>query len=270
VPLTDTDTTATTRSFGAVLLRGLLAGLIAGLLAGVFAYTAGEPKIDAAIAIEAAAAHAEQAAAPVPAGAEPHDDALVSRGGQKAGLFLALGLFGTAMGGLLATAFVFLRRRLRTPSDARAALGLAGAAVLGAVIVPFLKYPANPPAVGDPATINQRTVSYLAMVAIGLVSVWAAVVAYRAVHDNAPEWRRWVTSAAAFVAVVTVGYVALPHVDEVADTFPASLLWNFRIVSIGTLVILWATLGVAFAALLTGTGAKTATAPAEPAAPVGG
>jgi hypothetical protein len=255
--------------FGATLLRGLLAGLIAGLLAGVFGYAAGEPNVDAAIAIEEAAAHAEAAAAPAPQ-ADHHEDSPVSRSGQKAGLFLALGLFGTAMGGLLATAFVVLRRRLRTPSDARAAIGLAGAAVLGAVLVPFLKYPANPPAVGDPSTINQRTISYLAMVVIGLVAVWAAVVAHRAVRDTAPEWAHWAAAAAAFVAVVTVGYVALPRVDEVADTFPASLLWNFRIVSLGTLLILWSTLGLAFAALVTGLGDRPATTPAQPGAPIAG
>ena len=153
----------TAPTYGAILLRGLLAGLIAGLLAGVFAYTTGESRIDAAIAIE------EAAAAAVPAGgadAGHHDEELVSRAGQKGGLFLATALYGVAMGGLLATAYTLLRRRLRTPSDTRAAFGLAGAALLGIVLVPFVKYPANPPAVGDPATINQRTISWLAIVVI--------------------------------------------------------------------------------------------------------
>ena len=246
------------RSFGSILLRGLLAGLIAGLLAGGFGYAAGEPKIDAAVAIEEAAAHT---AAPAAAGTDHHADELVSRGGQKAGLLLGMALFGVAMGGLLAVAYTLLRRRLRTASDARAALALAGAGLLGIVVVPFLKYPANPPAVGDPATVDQRTVSWVAMVVIGLVSVWAAVVAFRAVRATAPEWLRWAASAAAFLVVVSVAYVALPGAAEVPDTFPAGLLWDFRIVSLGTLVVLWAALGLAFAALLTGTG-RGATAPA--------
>jgi hypothetical protein len=118
--------------YGKLLLRGLLAGLIAGLLTGVFAYTAGEPKIDAALAIEQQTAHA--------AGDDTHhDDELVSRDGQKGGLILATALYGVAMGGLLATAYTLLRRRLRTTSDTRAALGLAGAALLGIVAVPFAK-----------------------------------------------------------------------------------------------------------------------------------
>ncbi|MGX6608321.1 CbtA family protein [Micromonosporaceae bacterium Da 78-11] len=233
-------------SFGALLLRGLLAGLIAGLLAGVFAYTAGEPKVDAAIAIEQQNAHA--------AGDDGHhDEELVSRDGQKGGLFLATGLYGVAMGGLLATAYTLLRRRLRTGSDTRAALGLAGAALIGIVLVPFLKYPPNPPAVGDPSTIDQRTISYLAVLVIGLVAVWAAVLAAR---SQPVEWRQALAGTAGFLAVVAIGYLLLPTIDEVPDTFPAGLLFTFRVASLGTQVVLWTALGLAFAALLARTGAR--------------
>jgi predicted cobalt transporter CbtA len=232
------------KGYAALLIRGLLAGLIAGLLAGVFAYTVGEPKVDAAIAIEEANAHASGEAADD----GHHDEELVSRDGQKGGLFLATALYGAAMGGLLATAYTFLRRRLRTPSDTRAALGLAGAALLGVVLVPYLKYPPNPPAVGNPDTINQRTISYLAIVVIGLVAVWAGVIAARTQHD---QWRQALAATAGFLVVVAVGYLLLPTINEVPDTFPAALLWNFRIASLGTQAVMWTTLGLAFAALAT-------------------
>jgi predicted cobalt transporter CbtA len=236
-PVTLSGDDQATRTFGTLLLRGLLAGLIAGLLAGVFAYTFGEPNVDAAIAIE-------QANAPAPASEEE----LVSRTEQKGGLFLATGLYGVAMGGLLAVAYALLRRRLRTADDSRAALTLAGAALVGIVLVPWVKYPPNPPAVGDPSTIDQRTVSYLSMLVIGLVAVWAATVAFRAMRA---EWARPLTGAGAFLIVVAIGYALLPTVDEVPGTFPASLLWNFRITSLGTQVVLWTALGLAFGALLT-------------------
>jgi predicted cobalt transporter CbtA len=234
----------TTPGYGALLLRGLLAGLIAGLLAGVFAYATGESRIDAAIAIEQAAAHADGA------GDGHHDEELVSRAGQKGGLVLATALYGVAMGGLLATAYTLLRRRLRTPSDTRAAFGLAGAALLGIVLVPFVKYPANPPAVGDPATINQRTIGWLSIVVIGVVAVWAGVVAARSLRSGAPEWLRAAAALVGFLLVVAVGYLLLPSFDEVPDTFPADLLWTFRLASLGTQVTLWTALGLAFAALL--------------------
>jgi predicted cobalt transporter CbtA len=237
----------TTPTYGSLLLRGLLAGLIAGLLAGVFAYATGESRIDAAIAIEEAAA---TAAPGHDAGDGHHDEELVSRTGQKGGLFLATALYGVAMGGLLATAYTLLRRRLRTPSDTRAAFGLAGAALLGVVLVPFVKYPANPPAVGDPATVDQRTIGWLAIVVIGVVAVWAAVVAFRSLRADAPEWSRATAALIGFLIVVAIGYLLLPSFDEVPGTFPASLLWTFRLASLGTQVTLWVALGVAFAALL--------------------
>jgi predicted cobalt transporter CbtA len=247
-------------TYGTILLRGLLAGLIAGLLAGVFAYTVGEPKVDAAIAIE-------EAAAPPATGDEHGDEALVSRDGQKGGLFLATGLYGVAMGGLLATGYTLLRRQLRTSSDTRAAYGLAGAALLGVVLVPFVKYPPNPPAVGDPSTINQRTISYLAIVVIGLVAVWAGVLAARSARAGAAEWVRATAGVITFLLVVTIGYLLLPIIDEVPATFPASLLYNFRISSLGTQVLLWTALGLGFGALVgrLGTGASEVEREAAPA-----
>jgi predicted cobalt transporter CbtA len=239
-------TAGTAPGYGAILLRGLLAGLIAGLLAGVFAYSTGESRIDAAIAIEDAAAHA----APGTADDGHHDEELVPRPVQKGGLFLATALYGVAMGGLLATAYTLLRRRLRTRSDTRAAFGLAGGALLGLVLVPFVKYPANPPAVGDPATINQRTIGWLSIVVIGLVAVWAGVVASRSLRATAPEWLRATAALGGFLVVVAIGYVLLPSADEVPGTFPPSLLWSFRLASLGTQVTLWTVLGLAFAALL--------------------
>ncbi|MEV8503728.1 CbtA family protein [Actinoplanes sp. NPDC051475] len=251
-------------TYGALLLRGLLAGLIAGLLAGVFAYAVGEPKVDAAISIEEAAAAHEHPGEAATAADHHDDEELVSRDGQKGGLFLATALYGIAMGGLLATAYTLLRRRLRTEHDSRAALGLAAAALLGLVLVPFVKYPPNPPAVGDPSTIDQRTISYLSIVVIGLVAVWAGVLAFRSARAGAPEWVRAAAGLAGFLVVVIVGYVLLPTVDEVPATFPPSLLWNFRISSLGTQVTLWTVLGLAFTALLSRLGSRNAaTAPEQ-------
>jgi len=135
------------------------------------------------------------------------------------------------------------------------------------VLVPFLKYPANPPAVGDPETINQRTVSYLAILVIGLVAVWAGVLAFRAVRAVAPEWLRFAAGAGAFLVVVGIAYAVLPTVDEVPNGFPASLLWNFRLASLGTQAVLWTGLGLAFAALVDlASRAKASAAPATEAA----
>jgi predicted cobalt transporter CbtA len=234
------------RTFSSLLVRGLLVGLFAGLLAGTFAYVMGEPHIDAAIAIEEAAGsahtHSDEPAL-------PEEEELVNRAGQRAGLFLATSLYGVALGGVFAVGFALLRRRLRTPSDGFAALGLAAAGFLGIVLVPFLKYPPNPPAVGDPETITRRTVTYLLTIVLGLLAVWLAVWVSRRAPAQ-PDWLRPATGVAAFVATVVVAYLVLPTINEVPGDFPAVLLWQFRLSSLGTQAVLWSLLGLGYAASL--------------------
>lgn len=237
------------QTVAALVVRGLLVGLLAGLLAAGFAFTVGEPLLDHAIALEdAAAAHEPAAGQPADAAPDPsrQDAPPVSRADQKAGLFLALALYGTAVGGLFALAFAVARGRVG-PRDERAlAAALAGALFLAVVLVPFLKYPANPPAVGDPATIGARTTSYLAMVLAGLASLAAAVSAARSVGAAAPAWGRALAAAAAFLVPVIVAFAVLPGVDEVPAGFPATLLWDFRLAALGTQVVLWLALGALF------------------------
>ncbi|TDO54691.1 putative cobalt transporter subunit CbtA [Kribbella sp. VKM Ac-2527] len=240
------------RTFGSLLVRGLIVGLFAGLLAGTFAYVMGEPHIDAAIAIEeaAGATHTHETGdAAEPAAAE--EEPLVSRDSQRAGLFLATALYGVALGGIFAVAFALLRRKLRTPSDSYAALGLAAAGFVGVVLIPFLKYPPNPPAVGDPETITKRTITYLLTLVIGLLAVWAGVAASRwAARLGEQPWIRWGVGGAAFVATVVAAYLILPAINEVPGSFPATLLWQFRFASLGTQAVLWTLLGFGYAAVM--------------------
>ncbi|MGW5387766.1 CbtA family protein [Nocardia sp. NPDC003963] len=242
-------------SFGALLLRGLLAGLIAGLLAGVVGNFVGEPKVDAAIAIEEAAAPADEHSHDSGAG-QAHDegtghshgdDAVVSRPWQKFGQFLADALAGMAFGAIVATAAHYARRFTSLPGQ-RLVLGLGLAGWVALVAVPFFKYPANPPAVGDPETIDDRTLLWLAAVVLGLVAVSVGGFLWKALRAQ-PESVRLIAAVAGFVLVTTVGYVLLPGVNEVGSDFPASLLWEFRTASLAVSTTLWLSIGLAFAAL---------------------
>lgn len=258
MPLTD--------SFLKLLVRGLLAGLVAGLLAGAVAFVIGEPHIDAAIAIEeAGSAPAEHSHDTTTAehtdgtavghshdeaeGGHSHgDDALVSRDGQRAGLFLATTLAGLALGAIFAVVAHFARR-LTALSGPVLALALAGLGWLAIEAVPFFKYPANPPAVGDPDTINQRTWLWLASVALGLFAVAVAAYVARLVTSTGYLSVQVAAPTLVFLAIVAVGYVVLPGINEVGDDFPATLLWEFRISSLAIQATLWLALGVGFAFL---------------------
>ncbi|MGV9777012.1 CbtA family protein [Streptosporangium sp. NPDC003464] len=234
-----------------LIVRGMLVGLLAGLIAAAFAYTVGEPRIDQAIALEEAAAapatgsHSHGEAAPA-GHSHGEDEALVSRDGQRFGLFLALGLYGLAVGGLFALAYAALRGRAGPRSEPALAVTLAAAAFTAIVLVPFLKYPANPPAVGDPETINQRTVLYLVAVAIGILSVAAGAATHR-YADRSEPWLRWAAAGAAVLIPVAAAWILLPEISEVPQGFPADLLWDFRIASIGTQAVFWLGVGALFA-----------------------
>lgn len=222
-----------------LLVRGMLVGVAAGLLACVFAYVVGEPPLNAAIAFEAAHTAAGTG--------EPE---LVGRQVQStAGLLLAAVLYGAALGGVFAIAFGFAYGRLGGLGARATSLLVAGAGFLSVEAVPFLKYPANPPAVGDPHTIGRRTVLYFAVIGVSVLVGLLAVLTARALHPRLGTWNAATAGAGLFLVVAAVAAALLPAVDEVPADFPATVLWRFRVASLGTQLTLWATLGVLFGAL---------------------
>ncbi|RSN12198.1 CbtA family protein [Amycolatopsis roodepoortensis] len=233
-----------------LLVRGMLAGLVAGVLATLFAYFFGEPSVDAAIGLEGSAAHSHSAP-----GAHEHapaeaEEELVTRGVQSTvGLLTGVGLYGVAVGGLFSLAFAFVYGRLGTLRPRVTAALLAGGAFVVVFLVPFLKYPGNPPAVGQAGTIGSRTSLYFGFVALSLLVGILAAAFGRKLADKLGAWRGGLIAAGGYVVLIGVAAALLPSIDEVPDGFPGSTLWSFRIASVGTQVVLWTALGLAFGAL---------------------
>jgi predicted cobalt transporter CbtA len=194
---------------GSLLTRGLLVGLIAGLLVFAFATVFGEPQIEQSIAFEAAQTQAK---------GEAPEPELVSRETQSTvGLLTGTVVYGTALGGLFALVFAFAQGRVGRigPRGLSGLLALAG--FIAIVAVPALKYPASPPAVGDPETIARH-------------GVWAATL----------------IAGAGFVVLIGVVQYLLPDINEVPDAFPAVLLWRFRMAAFGMQIVMWTALGLIF------------------------
>ncbi|MEH3033195.1 MAG: CbtA family protein [Aeromicrobium erythreum] len=239
--------TLTPRSF---LVHGLLAGLVGAILAFGVAYTWGEPPVDQAIAVEEAGTVHSHGGESVAAHGGGHDEGGISRSQQSGpGLATGIGLLGLALGGIagLASAFAAGRTGSLTPPASSAVVALLGFVSIG--LVPFLKYPPNPPAVGSGDTIGQRTADYFSMMGLSIVAVVAAFVLVRALRSRGTA----VALAAGVLlygAVVGSAYALLPAVDEVPDTFPADTLYDFRIASILTQGALWAGIGVTLAFLV--------------------
>lgn len=232
-----------------LLVRGMLAGLIAGVLAFGFAYAFGEPSVNTAIGLEESAGHSHSHEAADPAPAEEHEEELVPRDIQStAGLLIGVLVYGVAIGGLLSLAFAFAQGRLGSLRPRVTALLLTAGAFTVVFLVPFLKYPANPPAVGQPGTIGSRTELYFGFVAVSLLAGILATVFGRKLADRLGAWNGFLLAAAGYLVVIGVVAWLMPVVDEVPATFPASTLWSFRTASIGTQVTLWLALGLAFGA----------------------
>jgi predicted cobalt transporter CbtA len=224
------------------LRRGLAAGLLAGLLAGLFAYFVGEPLLDRAIAFEEASADDGH-------GHSHGEEEVFSRSTQKVGLFFATGLFGTTVGGIFGLVFAFFRGRLAAPSDLRRSLYLTAALFAGAFAIPFLKYPANPPSVGDPSTIGARTAAYFTLVALSLLAVLAAWLLSRGLRERGVEApKRRAIVGTGLLVVVAILFLVLPPAAS-AEGFPTGLLWGFRLSSFGTQLVFWAGLGALFGLL---------------------
>jgi predicted cobalt transporter CbtA len=232
-----------------LLVRGMLVGIVAGLLSFVFLKIYGEPQVDIAVAFEAQMDAAKTVAAGASSVEVGHE--LVSRHLQAGlGLFTAVMVYSIAFGGLFGLAFAFAYRRVPgavTPQGV--SLVLAAAGFVAVYLVPNLKYPANPPSVGNPETIGIRTALYFLMIAISIAAMIGALSLKRLLARRLGNWNSTLAVVAYYVVIVAIAGLLLPAINEVPELFPAVILWKFRIASIGAQFIMWATLGLLFGAL---------------------
>lgn len=218
-----------------LLVRGMLAGLAAGLLALVVAYFLGEPRVDEAIAFEEAHAH------------EHGGEELVSRTMQStAGLSTGVLVYGVAFGGIAALAYCFALGRIGRFGPRASALMLSTAGLLAVYVVPFLKYPANPPAVGDPDTLNERTTLYFLMVVLSVLLAVGTVILGKRLAPRLGNWNATLSAGAFFVLVVGLAYTFLPSYNMVPEGFPGTLLWQYRLAALAIQVTLWTAYGLVF------------------------
>jgi len=221
------------------LIRGMLCGIAAGLLVFVFAKIFGEPNVDGAIGFEEQLAHL--------AGAHGHDDGIVSRDIQSSwGLFIGVMVYSTALGGIFSLLYAYAWGRMGKLGARTSGALLAGAAFVAVYVVPFAKYPANPPSVGNPDTIGYRTELYFGMIVIATVAMIASINLGRALSRRWGNWNASITGGLMFVVLVSIAYTLMPTINEVPDGFPAALLWQFRTVAFVLQLILWTSLGLLF------------------------
>lgn len=240
-----------------LIVRGLFAGAAGAVLAFVFARACAEPVIGRAVKYEDGrieAAHAQ--------GVHEHGVELFSRSVQgSAGLGFGVLIFGIAMGALFAVLFCVTYGRVKGVGPQRLSLHLAAVTFTAVYLVPFVKYPPNPPAVGQADTIGSRTLWYLvivlASVGLAIATLWLA----RRLTTRLGAWNAGLSAAGGYIVVIAAVMLVLPRVDEtpgplrdasgtiVYPGFPADVLYEFRLVALGTQAVLWVTMGLVFSTL---------------------
>jgi hypothetical protein len=233
------------------LVRGMLVGILAGLLSFGFLKLYGEPQVDRAIAFETQLDEAKAAAERAKGVKVEAAPELVSRRVQAGiGLFTAVLVYCTAFGGLFGLAFAFAYGRVGSAlRPGSMSVLLAATGFIAIYLIPNLKYPANPPSVGNPETIGIRTALYFIMIALSVTAMVAAIALKRLIVLQFGEWNATLLAAASYLILVAVAGFLLPTINEVPDALPAVVLWRFRIASIGAQLIMWGTLGVLFGSL---------------------
>jgi Probable cobalt transporter subunit (CbtA) len=260
-----------------LILRGILAGAVAGLLAFVFARIFAEPQINKAIAYESGR-DAAQAALDKAAGlpVDPAGPDLFSRTVQAdVGIGVGLVFFGMAMGALFAVVYAVCLGRVGGLRPRGLALLVAAGGFLGFYLVPFLKYPANPPAIGHADTIRARTGLYLIMVVCSITLLALAVWLGQRLRGRFGNWNATLIALASFAVAIGVVMALLPPLGHLASNrehfgnqatetplplrndkgaivfpgFPADVLFAFRFYSVAAQLLMWSVIGLVFAPL---------------------
>ena len=217
-------------SLGICLRRGVAAGAAGGVALALTLAVLGGAAISEAVELEEAAG-----------GGGPF-----SRGVQQvAGVVGAVAL-GVAVGAVFAVVFAAARHRLPGRDDWRRSLWLAAAAFVAGHLVPALKYPPNPPGVGDPATVGRRTALYVLLIAFSVVAtVGAARLNNWLAARGTAAAPRHLLAVGAWVVLVAVALAGFPPPPDAVEA-PATLVWNFRLTVVGGWLALWAVTGAVF------------------------
>ncbi|MDQ8046127.1 MAG: CbtA family protein [Solirubrobacteraceae bacterium] len=260
------------------IVRGFGAGIAGGVAAFVFSKIFAEPVIQQAIDYESGrdAAHDALAKAAGAAVAPPMQD-IYSRSFQGGvGIGIGLLLFGAALGGIFSVVYVLASRRWPRVQPRPLAMYVAIGLFVALYLIPFLKYPANPPAIGHEETIRSRSELYLVMVIVSVVSLVATLVTAQRLSERFGTWNGTLLSFLGFTVVIGVVMVILPSIGHLSENlqtygrhatetplplkapdgtivypgFPADVLAKFRLYSVINQIVMWGAIGLVYGPLV--------------------
>ncbi|TSA16122.1 MAG: hypothetical protein D4R72_07565 [Nitrosopumilales archaeon] len=207
----------------------LVSGFSAGLIHGLVNLAVVEPYLDTAIGMENQNRFLEGQAQDIP---QFWDEFSKYRTWQKEGAVLSGGILGLSTGALFGIVFAYSRNKLPGKHNVKKALVLAGIMWFTLFFIPFLKYPANPPTVGDPSTIMLRSSLYIAFIALSGLGALGFAKLYKRLQN-----RKFLIPIGYAVYMIMVFLLMPQNPDKI--TAPLDLVNGFRIASLSTMTLYW-------------------------------
>ena len=208
----------------------LTAGFFAGMIHGAANLAIVEPYLDEAIGIENQNLFASGEEKDTP---QFWVEYSAYRDWQKGGQVLAGAILGTSMGALFGIVYAYSRNSLPAGNDLKKTFVLAGIMWLTIYFIPFLKYPANPPTVGDPDTVVLRTILYLSFIAISGFGALGFYQLYKKLQTG-----KKIAAFVGYAIFISIVFALMPpNPDEI--TAPMDLVNGFRVMSVIAVSVFW-------------------------------
>ncbi len=215
----------------------LSSGVIAGIILAFLNLGIVEPTIDKAIALEVQKQ--------VSSGENVNMSELIDyRYWQKAGAFAGGAIYGAGLAALFGVIFVFTRNKLPGKNNKQKAIFLAGIMWFVLFLMVALKYPANPPAVGDPETIYYRETLYVGYIMISGLAALGMSVIWIKTRINSKK----IIIPLMYAAIMVTAYAVMPSNPDKIE-ISMDLIQTFRVLTATTIGVFWGILGIIFGSL---------------------
>ncbi len=207
----------------------LLAGFASGLLYGFLNILFVTPYIEKAVELEA-----------IRSGFNLDQGYFSYRAWQLQGGLLAALLAGIAYSALYTLVYILSKS---IDKGVKRAVILASIIWIVIYLMPAIKYPANPPAVGDPDTIYYRQIIFVTYMLISGISALAlALIRVRLTNSN-NKIRRDAAIITSYSLIMFTAYMLMPNNPDPIN-IDSSILLGFRVSSALTVLVLWLMLGL--------------------------
>ena len=213
----------------------LVSGFVAGTIHGAVNLAIVEPYLDKAIGIENQALFESGEAEDTPQFWVEYN---AYRDWQKSGQLLAGGILGMSIGALFGIVFAYSRNSLPKGHTVKKTFVLAAIMWLTIFLIPFLKYPANPPTVGDGDTVILRGILYLSFIAISGLTAVGFYKIFKRLKD-----KKRILAFIGYGAFISIIFLIMPENPDKINA-PMELVNGFRAVAFLTSSVFWFTLAL--------------------------